>query len=269
MNKTLIVLIIISLAVGTIYGILTIKKPCEEPLLYSIGFVDSRHNMTEDELLDLIGDAEKVWEEPVEKNLFEYNKKGKLVINLIFDERQEHQIELNKKHEVLDNMAEYLETERSKLEQKKRDYETKKAAFEARLERWNSGDRTDENEYNALRSDENELKLMSKELKTLVDEFNDKVSEYNSDALESNNEADITQQAGEAYGGDSINIYLLNGDGSDKFLIAHELGHALGIERHANDVNSLMHYKLPENIEEISYEDIRMLKEVCSILEEN
>ena len=63
-------------------------QPCQSPITYSIVDLDSRFGLTKTELLADIKRAEKIWEVPINKTLFQYSATGDLKINLIYDYRQ-------------------------------------------------------------------------------------------------------------------------------------------------------------------------------------
>src|SRR6266481_4949818 len=64
-------------------------SPCANPITYRIGSIDNRFGVSEKELAGILLQAESIWEKPMHKNLFEFGKDGAMVINLIYDYRQE------------------------------------------------------------------------------------------------------------------------------------------------------------------------------------
>src|SRR5512133_174707 len=56
--------------------------PCSKPITYAIGNLDPRFDLTTKELLSDIQRAEKIWETPLGKQLFQYSPTGDLKINL-------------------------------------------------------------------------------------------------------------------------------------------------------------------------------------------
>ena len=64
-------------------------QPCQRPITYSIVRIDSRFGLIDTKLLIDIGWAEKIWESPVNKQLFEYSPTGDLKVSLIYDYRQQ------------------------------------------------------------------------------------------------------------------------------------------------------------------------------------
>ena len=57
---------------------------------YSLGNIDSRFNLKNEEILAVLKDSEKTWEEPLGYDILRYNPEATFKINFIFDERQEY-----------------------------------------------------------------------------------------------------------------------------------------------------------------------------------
>jgi hypothetical protein len=64
----------------------TPPQPCQRPIKYSIANLDPRFGLTKEELLSDIKRAEKIWESPINKQLFEDSPGGDLKINLVYDQ---------------------------------------------------------------------------------------------------------------------------------------------------------------------------------------
>ena len=66
----------------------TVCKP--QVLEYSIGDIDSRFNLTTDEILVALKNGEGVWESLLGYEVLRYNPESDFKINFVFDERQEY-----------------------------------------------------------------------------------------------------------------------------------------------------------------------------------
>src|SRR5687767_4241301 len=64
------------------------KTVCEEPLKYSLGTIDPRFGLDEEEFMNMIQRAEHAWEDAVNLELFIYDEGTPFKINLIYDDRQ-------------------------------------------------------------------------------------------------------------------------------------------------------------------------------------
>ena len=79
------------------------KTVCEKPLKYSVGSIDNNFNIEKSEFLDIITDAEDIWENGMGMDLFTYDPNADFKINLIFDERQQETITEKGYREILDS----------------------------------------------------------------------------------------------------------------------------------------------------------------------
>ncbi|MCX6757118.1 MAG: hypothetical protein NTW35_03165, partial [Candidatus Nomurabacteria bacterium] len=63
-------------------------KPCTSPITYKLGTVDAGFGLSEAKLKLSLDSASKIWTKGLDKDLFIYDKNGKVTINLIYDNRQ-------------------------------------------------------------------------------------------------------------------------------------------------------------------------------------
>lgn len=247
-------------------------SPCETPLRYSIGEIDSRFNLSNDELLRRSKIAAKIWEDAYGKPLFVYDPQSPFTINAIYDERQQLSTE--------------TQTQDSKLKEENTEINQNVAAFRARVETykaaqkqlnediryWNERGGAPEEEYNKLLERQNALENESKELQALAESLNQSSSEFNAqaeayketiskfnDVLKEKPEGGIYTQ----YGDDrQITIYFNNSEQEFIYTLAHEMGHALGLP-HVPDSNSIMYPNINSVLTPSEY-DLSALKTVCA-----
>ena len=262
--KKIIVSLLIAGAFGLGYRYYFLASPCEKPIRYSVGVIDPRHNLSQNEFISLLRGAEEVWEKPTGLDLFAYEANAKLMVNLIFDERQAEKDALLEEMAQLDSAAAEIAKREQKIETIRKEYEAKKETFEDRLAAWNKGSRRNREEFSAVKQEEINLESLHAYLKKEISNFNELAYAYNQEVRQFNHQAPGEKTAGEAKSQGEINIYLLENDQGDKYLLAHEMGHALGIE-HATTSNSLMYYRLPQSIKELSREDLRLLSDICEV----
>lgn len=262
-NNILLIILFIMFAYGGYY-IWQNNQKCQKPLEYKIGFIDPRHNITKKDFLLLIKDAENIWEVPTEKNLFEYNKNADLTINLPFDKKQAYLDNLKNIKNDLDMQISQFKKERELLDELKKNYKNKLQEYNKSVERWNTGLQNNQKDFNRLKNIKNELDSLGKELDYSIIKFNNSVKDYNNNADNFNDNTAFEDMGGVTLGKTIINIFILNKDESDKYLVAHELGHAIGISGHGINLNSLMYSRLPKDIKGVSSEDIALINSVCS-----
>ncbi len=244
-------------------------SPCNTPLTYRIGSVDARFNLTTDQVLSDTKTAADIWNNALQKPLFVYDSEGKITISLIYDKRQELSTQVNE-------LQQQLDTDKGNLDPQIEDYKKKSAAFDLKaaglnqdIDYWNGRGGAPEDEYNKLMARQKELQSEAQELNQLARTLNQSAIDYNSQIGQLNQtERQLNQtlalkpEEGLYNGNDnSISIYFNNSQDELIHTIAHELGHARGLD-HNNNKDSVMYPSSTEDIT-LSPDDLSSLNEVC------
>lgn len=272
--------------------------PCSQPIAYSLGIFDKKFGISEKDFLSAISVAEQVWEKPIAKDLFVYADSGALKINLIYDIRQEATVKLQKLGlTVKDDKASYnavkvkyesLKTayakDKTALTAKIAEFEVMKNKYEAEVKTWNGRGGANQEAYARLEDDRLALNTAVDEINQMQDALNMKIDNLNALAVVLNRlatalniTADKYNQIGDQLGGEfeegtyqsgpdgqQIDIYQFDNRAKLIRVLAHELGHALGLD-HVEDPKAIM-YRLNNGInEKLTDADLAILKTHCQI----
>jgi hypothetical protein len=246
-------------------------SPCQKTLEYSIGRFDSQFGISQEDFKNYLAKADVVWEKQIGKNVFEYNPNASFKINLIYDERQLAIVQKQKEEFGLtasENVFKQLDIQFINF---KNDYDAMTVDYEKSLVLYKAH-KLSNVQINNLNNEGVNLNNMIVELNKLLKERNDKAAEYNKIAADYNNKYNGGLEFNQAeYKGNpsnqtgEINVYEFNNERDLVLALAHEFGHALGLE-HVENPSSVMYYLTNTNTQDIptlTTEDLAELNRVC------
>jgi hypothetical protein len=228
--------------------------------------------------------------------LFRYDASAQFKINLIYDSRQQQTQEAKNIESQLNNLelshdqaSEEYNSLNTASKKKVDDYNRAVAEYKNRLDQynkevnfWNQKGGAPENEYSKLKKEKRDLDNAFNQLEQQRKEVNNVINQTNALAQKTNqiaenyneNLSSYRNKFGESrefdkgvYDGNSINIYQFNDKSDLRLALAHEMGHALGID-HLSQPESIMYYMMGEqdlDNPRASGEDIGALKSECYI----
>ena len=279
---------------GAAYWPIQLDIACDTPITYRIGELDQRFNLSQEEALDILRQAEAVWEVPLSTELFLYDAEGDIPVHFIFDDRQEQsnaeaelREDLEAKEGMSDTVAEQYDALITEFRSLETRYESRVGAYEEDLQKyndevsaWNDKGGAPEDvrvelaeRADGLKAEQDELQTFAKRLNELIAELNrigargnGLIADYNSIVEQYNNRFAHTDEFAQGdYTGDAIHIYEFNNQKELTIVLAHEFGHALSIG-HVEGESSIMYPQMGAQsaLEGLTPEDRAAYTESCS-----
>lgn len=264
---------------------------CERRVEYYVGSIDKKFDISEEELLSVIDQAASVWEESVGHTVFTYVPDSKVAINLVFDERQEKTRLEQQESSSIDNSGDRISTATDALDRDEKNIERLEQEYQSLQNEYNkasaklsslksranstSGAAQYNNQVSKVNGLISLLQQKQAQLNTAINSFNGRVKSTqrlvnnHNDSINSYNSTFTSEEDFDKgdYGSNVVSIYQYENNKDLALVIAHELGHVLGLD-HVENPDSIMYYTLEEqntNNMSLSDEDIEELGKRCSL----
>jgi len=247
-------------------------NPCETPIVYSIGNIDSGFGVSNAYLLSAVKEAEQSWESNYQSNLFEYSEGKGMKINFIYDYRQDSTQEINN----LDNI---LGVDKDLYNELKREYDNYIIQYNSINYKLNqlvsvynqsgykkknaASDLSQIRSYESQRNDlVDKINNLQKQINNLAAKYNLTVKNYNNLTESIDSEFEQGNYVFDAQNKE-INIYQFDNKETLVAVLVHEMGHALGLG-HSEDPLDIMYSVNAGESQNITKDDINNINNICS-----
>lgn len=268
-----------------------LQHPLDTRLRYRIGHVDPRFNISPEQLQNLAQQATDIWFLGTQKQFFVYDPNAQLSINLIYDQRQadtearntqithieQHRTYTDNERHKLNQLESELNVYKQQIDQLKTNYQDKLNHYNQQVEKFNQSQQSrSQANLGHLNFQKQQLQYDQQQLEQQIEGFNQKVAVLNTQV---DNVNQMNQQFNQSvdefnhrfqprlfdkglFNGLEINIYEFQSEHDLRLTLAHEFGHALGLN-HSAEPHSLMYPVL----EQQDFKNFRLTTADLALLE--
>jgi phage shock protein A len=246
-------------------------SPCATPKTFRIGTIDSRFDISKEELIQDAEQAGSAWTNSQGLILLRYDPNSNMPINMIYDQRQALNSQINNLNNQVAQQKNTLKPEISDYQQKAAAFKQQSDALNAQIQYWNNKGGAPEDVYNKLTAQQQSLEQQATQLQQMAQQLNQSTDQYNQQIQNLNQKVDTfntvlssTPEEGEYIRNgpsEQIDIYITNSQRELIHTLAHEMGHSLGLGHNSNPASVM--YPYTNQAVTPSVDDENALTEVC------
>ncbi len=228
-----------------VYADINKTNACAKSIEYTIGSFDTRFNISKADFVATVKQAEAIWEDATGKDLFTYDAepthgrlydlvghyfvRGEVAVNLIYDERQAKSEEHRALSSEIDTKKESADAVKFQFENLQAQYKAASASYQQFIQQY----RARKISYETLEEKRLEVNRLAQEVNALIKKYNLLVGQINTVVREVNQNAGQEFEEGQYIRdekGERITIYEFGTRQDLLRVLAHEFGHALGLD---------------------------------------
>lgn len=224
-------------------------NPCDVPLTYKIGTIDPKFNFKNDEALTDLEKGAQVLNNTYGKRLLKYaSGSGEITVNFVYDQRTALKSNINSLEGKINQEDDSLQKQIDSYKRDIKIFQQKVDDLNALIQKNNKSGGAMPDVYanivsqqNQLRAEGNTLNDRAKQLNLVSFDFNSQVKVLNENVNQFNQTLKQKPEEGLYSEADkTITIYFIENKSELIHLLAHEFGHALGMD-HVDNEQAIMY----------------------------